>query len=274
MYRFLIGETVMKKIVLSSLATVLFYASTSYASDTVANYIAISADAWSYSWTLNDKPTISAIKTPLEHNYQIKDSIASNVTIESIYGYRASDIQAFQSLPLIREIPFSLNLYQTGITKVETEQTELKKLMGFSGYIGINLRDYIQPNFKLINYMNEGKGVGYDPDNLARQSLVVFKTEYATTELTVKFPALKKLNKNFKDFFIGYRMTDYTVPQSIYVMRNKDTLSSSSRAKSVDPAFNWQANYFLIGFDRWFQSSYKKLLETGSDNFNKILGNR
>ncbi len=226
-----------------------------YSSLSSASYIGVSADAWAYSWQLNDRPDSVITNSPINHEFKIENSVASSITINSIFGLDAKELETIQDLPFIREIPFSLNLYQTGTSKSSDESSEVSSVMGISATLGVNLAGYIQPAFKMTTYENKGTAIGYDPSNLARKSHVSFKTEFSTTELTFKFPFLGDI---FKDLFIGYRKTDYTAPQSVYVMLDKNMLATTTGSKQVDPAFNWQANYYLIGYEKWFGESDSK----------------
>lgn len=188
---------------------------------------------WNMKWTQNDKPSDSTIKTPIENNFKIDNSIAKEF---NIYG-RYEDVKTSISYTKMKK-----NSYY--------DKTD--KFIKYSGYLGFEF-EKLDSYFRYIYSKTEGIANGVDPTTL-NSSYVKFSTELKIYDL-IFYPKFK----NFPDYFgIGYRNTNYTLPQSIYVIGGKKVV-----AKMVEPKMEWNANYLTLSIN-----NSKNILDKLSKNQN------
>jgi len=176
----------------------------------------IETGIWNMSWEQNDKPHDSTINTPIENNFKINNSLAKEF---SIYGKYKN---------------IKMNISYTDMKK-NSYYKKTDNFIKYSGYFGYNFKN-IETYFRYIYSKTDGIANGVDPDTL-KSSHINFSTELKTYDL-VFYPKFK----DFPNYLgIGYRNTDYTLPQSIYVIGGKKVVD-----KMVEPKMEWDANYATL----------------------------
>jgi len=184
-----------------------------------SEYLNIEAGIWNMSWEQNDKPKDSAVITPIENSYNIKDSLAKEF---SLFG-RYKDIKTY-----ISYTEMDKNSYY--------DKTD--KVIKYGGYLGYDF-EQIESYFRFIYSKTDGYANGVDPETL-KSAYVKFSTELKIYDLLF-YPKLDFIS----DYLgIGYRLVNYTLPQSIYVISNGEVID-----KFVEPKMEWNANYITISLN-------------------------
>ncbi len=161
------------------------------------------------SWQQTDKPQISTINQAIEHNYQIDNA---NVYQLDIHAYFSTGVDSNIRIPV--KFTFS-NLPETnGESQLKATSEKLSFLTG------LVFRDSLGVLFEVQNIETSGSSFGFDPET-DREGNIKFTTEISNNSLRL----MSYHNSWLKGFNLGYRITNKTIPQSLYVMSDNSTLS-------------------------------------------------
>ena len=197
------------------------------------------------SWAQNDKPELNSISQPIKHQFEIEQAVAWEVSV-------GTDLFA----PQLTFGPVAIPLQVSFANQSDSSSggTSAKR-EALSFLVGFIVPDVVGVRVESLGVETSGHSLATDPLNPTNQAEVDFSTE--VNQQTLRLYADSK--SWYGGFSVGYRMTEKTTPQSLYVMANQATLTSYG----VDPGATWKSDYLLLGYQRQFESGLNIKIDAG-----------
>lgn len=188
-----------------------------YARDSLKNkdsYFNVSVGTWYVNWKQDDKVNNKDIDKDkqIEHSFEIEDSFAKELSINGKWKFISGNFDYILA-------------------------DNSNKVNQYLGKLNFNT-DYLDTSMRYIHTKTSGNADGYDHTTL-NESHIEFDTTLDIVDVAI-FPNIA----GYKYLGLGYRYTKYKLPQTIYVLGNKNVTY-----QGVDSEMQWEGHFVTASYD-------------------------
>ncbi|WP_457621624.1 hypothetical protein [Persephonella sp.] len=184
--------------------------------NSISDIIDISAGIWYLNWEQNDESKLDTVKTPINHKFNIENSLAKEISISGQWRFLKGSIKYITSEG----------------DKVADQNTKVDRLMA---QLGLKWKDHLDTSFTYITTSTSGYAEGYDTKT-NNSSYIQFNTD------------LKSMNLTFYPEFIfgkyigfGSEYITYDLPQSFYITDGNNVIY-----RGIEPQMEWSAYFVTV----------------------------